>query len=98
RPQRSLSGASRQPARPRRRASLRVSAGIHFQARLPGQVKNSLGKRVGRRALVGALAALLPLTAAAPAHAAPSDKIDQSMVLNFWLGGQTNYQFYAQTF
>ena len=47
---------------------------------------------------MGALATLLPLTAAAPAHAAPSDKIDQSMVLNFWLGGQTNYQFYAQTF
>ena len=47
---------------------------------------------------VGALGALLPLAAAAPAHAAVSDTIDQSMVLNFWLGGQTNYFYYAQTF
>ena len=47
---------------------------------------------------MGALAALLPLAGAAPAHGAVSDAIDQSMVLKVWLGGQTNYPFYAQTF
>jgi hypothetical protein len=47
---------------------------------------------------VGALVALPPLAAAAPAQAATGDTIDQSVVLNFWLGGQTNYPYYAQTF
>jgi hypothetical protein len=60
-------------------------------------VKNSFRGVVGKRAWVGALAALLPLAFASPGAAA-SDTVDQSLVLNLWLGGQTNFPFYAQTF
>jgi PKD domain-containing protein/FIMAH domain-containing protein/Big-like domain-containing protein len=61
-------------------------------------VKNSLRKLVEKRALVGALAALLPLAAAAPAHAAFNDSLDQSLVMTAWPAFQLNVPFMAQTF
>jgi hypothetical protein len=60
-------------------------------------VKNSLRKFVEKRAFVSALAALLPLALASPVSAA-GDVVDQSVVLKSWLGWQTNFPYYAQTF
>lgn len=59
-------------------------------------MKNPFRRNVGRRLVVGALAALLPLTFAMPAEA--SDSIDQSVVMTFWHGFQWNVPFMAQTF
>jgi PKD domain-containing protein/Big-like domain-containing protein/FIMAH domain-containing protein len=47
---------------------------------------------------VGALAALLPLAAATPAHAAAADTIDQSLVMSSWLSSQSSVPYFAQTF
>jgi PKD domain len=60
-------------------------------------VKNSFRKAVGIRACVGALAALLPLAAATPAHAA-GDTLDQKVVETFWLSWQSSVPWMAQTF
>jgi PKD repeat protein len=47
---------------------------------------------------VAALAAMLPLAFASPVDAATTDAVDQSEVPITWLGWQTNYPYYAQTF
>jgi PKD domain len=46
---------------------------------------------------VGALAALLPLIAGTPAHAA-ADTIDQSLVMSSWPSSQSSVPYFAQTF
>lgn len=60
-------------------------------------MKNSLRRSVGKRAVIGALAALLPLATAAPVHAA-ADTIDQSLVLTSWPSSQASVPYFAQTF
>ena len=60
-------------------------------------MKNSLRRSVGKRAVVGALAALLPLATAVPAHAA-ADTIDQSLVLTSWPSSEASVPYFAQTF
>jgi PKD repeat protein len=60
-------------------------------------VKNSFRRDVGPRALVAALAALLPLALATPAQAS-TDTVDQSLVLSNAFSSQSGINFMAQTF
>jgi hypothetical protein len=60
-------------------------------------VKNSFRRAVGKRAWVGALAALLPLAAAAPASAS-GDSIDQSLVTGVGPSSEFGVPYFAQTF
>jgi PKD domain-containing protein/Big-like domain-containing protein len=61
-------------------------------------VKNPLRKPVEKWAFVGALAALLPLAGATPAHAATADSIDQSLVMTKWPSSEFSVPYLAQTF
>ena len=60
-------------------------------------MKNSFRRAVGRGAIAAALAALLPLAAATPGHAA-ADTLDQSVVQTSWQSWQSNVSWMAQTF